>query len=45
VVEATLRLAEGRTALLVAHRPALLAVATKMIRVEAGRLAEVERVA
>jgi ATP-binding cassette subfamily C protein CydD len=45
VVEATARLAEGRTALLVAHRPALLAVATRVIRVEAGRMHEMERVA
>jgi ATP-binding cassette subfamily C protein CydD len=40
VVEATLRLAENRTAILVAHRPALLTVATRIIRVEGGRLLE-----
>jgi ATP-binding cassette subfamily C protein CydD len=45
VVEATIRLAQGRTALLVAHRPALLDAATRLIRVEAGRLHEMERVA
>lgn len=45
VVDATLRLAEGRTAVLVAHRPALLQVATRVIRVEEGRVSEVERVA
>lgn len=45
VVDATLRLAEGRTAVLVAHRPALRQVATRVIRVEDGRVSEVERVA
>ncbi len=45
VVEATHRLTQGRTALLVAHRPALLEVATRVIRVDHGRLSELERVA
>jgi len=40
VVEATLRLAEGRTAILVAHRPALHTVATRVLRLENGRLLE-----
>ncbi|HEX6684399.1 MAG TPA: thiol reductant ABC exporter subunit CydD [Candidatus Limnocylindrales bacterium] len=40
VVDATLRLAEGRTAVLVAHRPALLAVANRVLRLENGRLLE-----
>jgi ATP-binding cassette, subfamily C, bacterial CydD len=40
VVDATLRLAEGRTAILVAHRPALLRVATRVLRLENGRLLE-----
>jgi ATP-binding cassette, subfamily C, bacterial CydD len=44
VVEATLRLAEGRTAVLVAHRPALLSVATRVLRLEHGRLREEVRV-
>lgn len=45
VVEATARLAADRTAVLVAHRPALLSVATRVIRVEDGRVHELERVA
>lgn len=40
VVDATLRLTEGRSAVLVAHRPALLAVATRVLRLENGRLLE-----
>jgi ATP-binding cassette, subfamily C, bacterial CydD len=40
VVDATLRLAEGRTAILVAHRPALLTVANRVLRLENGRLLE-----
>ncbi|MEV6671137.1 thiol reductant ABC exporter subunit CydD [Streptomyces sp. NPDC051162] len=35
VVEAVRRLAEGRTVLLVVHRPALLAVADRVVRVDA----------
>ncbi|MFI1799748.1 thiol reductant ABC exporter subunit CydD [Streptomyces sp. NPDC020379] len=38
VVEAVRRLAEGRTVLLVVHRPALLAVADRVIRVDARPL-------
>ncbi|AZM54282.1 ABC transporter [Streptomyces sp. WAC 01529] len=37
VVEAVRRLAVGRTVLLVVHRPALLAVADRVVRLEAGR--------
>jgi ATP-binding cassette subfamily C protein CydD len=44
VVCATERLAQGRTALLVAHRPALLTVATRVLRIEGGRLHELEPV-
>ncbi|HET6214131.1 MAG TPA: ATP-binding cassette domain-containing protein, partial [Micromonosporaceae bacterium] len=40
VLDATARLAHGRTALLVAHRPALLAVADRVLRLADGRLAE-----
>lgn len=40
VIGATLRLAQGRTAILVAHRPALLGVATRVLRLENGRLLE-----
>ncbi|WAL96577.1 thiol reductant ABC exporter subunit CydD [Streptomyces sp. Je 1-369] len=36
VVEAVRRLAVGRTVLLVVHRPALLAVADRVVRLEAG---------
>jgi ATP-binding cassette subfamily C protein CydD len=42
VVAATLALAAERTAVLVAHRPALLTVATRVLRVENGRLSELE---
>ncbi|QDQ12511.1 thiol reductant ABC exporter subunit CydD [Streptomyces spectabilis] len=37
VVEAVRRLAMGRTVVLVVHRPALLAVADRVVRVDAGR--------
>lgn len=40
VVSSTLSLVEGRTALLVAHRPALLAAATRVVRVDHGTLHE-----
>ncbi|WP_407924629.1 thiol reductant ABC exporter subunit CydD [Catellatospora vulcania] len=40
VVESTLSLVEGRTALLVAHRPALLAAATRVVRIDHGTLNE-----
>ncbi|MEU8006565.1 thiol reductant ABC exporter subunit CydD [Catellatospora sp. NPDC049111] len=40
VVESTLSLIEGRTALLVAHRPALLAAATRVVRIDHGTLHE-----
>ncbi|MGC4893285.1 thiol reductant ABC exporter subunit CydD [Micromonospora sp. DT31] len=40
VLEATRRLVAGRTALLVAHRPALLADADRILRVEDGRVTE-----
>ncbi|WP_405427385.1 thiol reductant ABC exporter subunit CydD [Micromonospora sp. NBC_00617] len=40
VLDATRRLVAGRTALLVAHRPALLADADRILRVEDGRLTE-----
>ncbi|MFC7248029.1 thiol reductant ABC exporter subunit CydD [Catellatospora aurea] len=40
VVESTLSLVEGRTALLVAHRPALLAAATRVVRIDYGTLHE-----
>ncbi|MGI5525428.1 thiol reductant ABC exporter subunit CydD [Micromonospora sp. CA-259024] len=40
VLDATRRLIAGRTALLVAHRPALLADADRILRIEDGRLTE-----
>ncbi|MEO3771554.1 thiol reductant ABC exporter subunit CydD [Micromonospora sp. B9E7] len=40
VLDATRRLVSGRTALLVAHRPALLADADRILRVEDGRVTE-----
>ncbi|MEV4413017.1 thiol reductant ABC exporter subunit CydD [Catellatospora sp. NPDC049609] len=40
VVAATLTLVQDRTALLVAHRPALLAAATRVVRIEHGTLHE-----
>ncbi|GHJ50323.1 hypothetical protein Cs7R123_76650 [Catellatospora sp. TT07R-123] len=40
VVDATATLVHGRTALLVAHRPALLSVATRVLRVERGEVRE-----
>ncbi|TNH28309.1 thiol reductant ABC exporter subunit CydD [Micromonospora orduensis] len=40
VLDATRRLVAGRTALLVAHRPALLADADRILRIEDGRLTE-----
>ncbi|MFC8849571.1 MULTISPECIES: thiol reductant ABC exporter subunit CydD [unclassified Micromonospora] len=40
VLAATRRLVAGRTALLVAHRPALLADADRILRVEGGRVTE-----
>ncbi|MCT9933392.1 thiol reductant ABC exporter subunit CydD [Planotetraspora sp. A-T 1434] len=38
VVEATRRLAEGRTAIIVAHRPAMIDLADRVIHLESGRL-------
>jgi ATP-binding cassette subfamily C protein CydD len=43
VLTATRRLVAGRTALLVAHRPALLSAADRIVRVTDGRLAVLER--
>jgi ATP-binding cassette subfamily C protein CydD len=40
VLDATQRLVAGRTALLVAHRPALLEDADRVLRVEDGRVTE-----
>jgi ATP-binding cassette, subfamily C, bacterial CydD len=40
VCDATARLVEGRTALLVAHRPALLPLADRVVRLVDGRVAE-----
>ncbi|MFD0823322.1 ATP-binding cassette domain-containing protein, partial [Micromonospora zhanjiangensis] len=40
VLDATRRLVAGRTAVLVAHRPALLAVADRVLRVEDGRVTD-----
>ncbi|WP_343953252.1 ATP-binding cassette domain-containing protein, partial [Nonomuraea longicatena] len=39
VVAATAALAEGRTAIVVAHRPAMIELADRVIRVHAGRVA------
>ncbi|MFC0028995.1 thiol reductant ABC exporter subunit CydD [Micromonospora chaiyaphumensis] len=44
VLAATRRLVAGRTALLVAHRPALLEDADRILRVEDGRITELSRV-
>ncbi|MEU0151597.1 thiol reductant ABC exporter subunit CydD [Micromonospora fulviviridis] len=44
VLAATRRLVIGRTALLVAHRPALLEDADRILRVEDGRVTELSRV-
>ncbi|MEU9886045.1 thiol reductant ABC exporter subunit CydD [Sphaerisporangium sp. NPDC051011] len=38
IVEATRTLAEGRTAIIVAHRPAMLDLADRVVRVEGGRI-------
>ncbi|MEU8270766.1 thiol reductant ABC exporter subunit CydD [Sphaerisporangium sp. NPDC049002] len=38
IVEATRTLAEGRTAVIVAHRPAMIDLADRVIRVDAGRI-------
>ncbi|MBB5077639.1 thiol reductant ABC exporter subunit CydD [Nonomuraea endophytica] len=38
VVEATATLAEGRTAVIVAHRPAMIDLADRVIRIHAGRV-------
>jgi ATP-binding cassette subfamily C protein CydD len=43
VLSATRRLLAGRTAVLVAHRPALLAGADRILRVDDGRLTELAR--
>lgn len=40
VVDATMTLAQGRTAVLVAHRPALLSIATRVVRVDDGVVSE-----
>ncbi|NUR74283.1 MAG: thiol reductant ABC exporter subunit CydD [Hamadaea sp.] len=40
VIDATERLVAGRTAVFVAHRPAMLRLATRIIHVEDGRLTE-----
>jgi ATP-binding cassette subfamily C protein CydD len=40
VVAATLTLAAGRTALLVAHRPALLSIATRALHITSGQVTE-----
>ncbi|WP_433471739.1 thiol reductant ABC exporter subunit CydD [Spirillospora sp. CA-142024] len=44
LVEAAVRLLAGRTAVLVAHRPALLRAADRVVRLEGGRIAEGVRV-
>ncbi|MFC4585894.1 thiol reductant ABC exporter subunit CydD [Sphaerisporangium corydalis] len=38
IVDATRALAEGRTAVIVAHRPAMIELADRVIRVDAGRI-------
>ncbi len=43
VVEATRRLMAGRTVLVVAHRPAVVADADRILRLERGRLVETDR--
>ncbi|NUT35264.1 MAG: thiol reductant ABC exporter subunit CydD, partial [Hamadaea sp.] len=45
VIDATARLVEGRTAIFVAHRPAMLRLATRIVRIDGGRLAETAEVA
>jgi ATP-binding cassette subfamily C protein CydD len=44
VISATERLIAGRTAVFVAHRPAMLRLATRVVRVEDGRLSELAEV-
>ncbi|MEV4537385.1 thiol reductant ABC exporter subunit CydD [Asanoa sp. NPDC049518] len=43
VVEATINLLAGRTGVFVAHRPALLTVADRVLRVEDGKVTEIVR--
>jgi ATP-binding cassette subfamily C protein CydD len=43
ILAATRRLLDGRTAVLVAHRPALLAGADRVIRIDDGRVTELAR--
>jgi ATP-binding cassette subfamily C protein/ATP-binding cassette subfamily C protein CydD len=40
VIEATRRLSEGRTAIIVAHRPAMIELADRVIRLDSGRIIE-----
>jgi ABC-type multidrug transport system fused ATPase/permease subunit len=40
VLDAVRRLAHGRTVVLVAHRPALLTLADRVVRMDAGRVVE-----
>ncbi|WP_214102996.1 thiol reductant ABC exporter subunit CydD [Acrocarpospora catenulata] len=40
VLDATRRLAEGRTAIIVAHRPAMIDLADRVIRVSAGKIVD-----
>ncbi|MFC4530580.1 thiol reductant ABC exporter subunit CydD [Sphaerisporangium dianthi] len=44
IVEATRTLAEGRTAVIVAHRPAMIDLADRVVRVDAGKIVSDHRV-
>ncbi|GGK93046.1 hypothetical protein Sme01_59290 [Sphaerisporangium melleum] len=44
IVEATRALAEGRTAVIVAHRPAMIELADRVVRVDAGKIVSDRRV-
>jgi ATP-binding cassette subfamily C protein CydD len=43
VIDATERLIAGRTAVFVAHRPAMLRLATRVVRIDGGQLTETDR--
>lgn len=40
VIEATRRLSEGRTAIIVAHRPAMIELADRVVRIDAGKIVD-----
>src|SRR6185437_1197676 len=44
IIEATRALARGRTAVIVAHRPAMIALADRVVRLDAGKVVSDDRV-